>query len=971
MSIQTRLASVLWTAALLALLLGAAGLAIYQRLTLEQRVRQIIEPYARFVAVGSDAAIAFQDPNRAQEILETLHANPDILGAEIVLQNGERLAGFAVGEAPHVALPSNGLHLNGQHAQLRLALSHGAHLQLHMSLRQLENQTAQLAWLFATGLLVMLSATAIQLHVLKCTVAEPIAKLTAATETIQAAANYRHRVQTGGSDELSRLARSFNAMMDAIEEREAELLKLSNFRRTILDNVAYGIVTTDAEGIVTSFNPAAERLLGYRADEVIGRTTPLLWHDPDEIARYAASLSDELGYPVTPGFTTFSTRPLHRQSEEHEWTFIGKNGQRFPVNLCITALLNPDGSVGGFVGLVYDLTERKQTQHQLNLLSFALDKVRETILLTGEKDPRFLYVNQSTADTLGYSRDELTGNMGIADIDPKWQTERWQNFWQDLSFKRQMQFESVHRTRSGKQFPVEVTCNYFEYDGSVYNLAICRDISERKHAEAERSRYKDLLEETVQRRTEQLRLACDAAEAANKAKSTFLANMNHELRTPLNAILGFSSLLLSNAEIQGDERCNLEIIQHSGEHLLTLINNVLEMAKIEAGRTQLEQVPYDLPAMVEQVANMMRIRALDKKLQLIVEPAADIPRYLVGDEARLRQVLINLVGNAIKFTEHGQIIIRIATALGKIPTLTFEVEDSGPGIPAQARQRIFEPFVQLNPTANAKGTGLGLSISRQFVQLMNGKISLESTVGKGSLFRIEIPLQLASKSEFQRSRKFDERTVIGLAPGQKPLRILIAEDQPENRLLLMQLMKKIGLDVRAVENGEKAVALFESWQPDFIWMDRQMPILDGLQAAKIIRKLPGGNKVKIVAVSASAFAEQRAEMLAGGIDDFVGKPFQSNELYACLGKQLGVSFLYADYPDAAAAEPGLSADMLTDLDEAFRTELEAALISLDGARIEQAIARIQEQNRTLAQILTKLAADLNYPAILTALRAIS
>ncbi|WP_231914839.1 PAS domain S-box protein [Methylomonas sp. DH-1] len=971
LTIHRRLSLILWGSAVLTFVLMGGGLLVYQNLTLEQRVRQFMEPYAQLIAVGTDTAVAFEDGQRAQEILDTLQGNPQLLAADIVLSDGRLLA--RVGEQPQAEFAegysaNDGIYLAAAHADWLQTLPRGAHLRLSMSLEQLQRQTQQFLWLFAAGVLILMGATWSQLLVLRRTITKPIAALTEATERVRAEADYRHRVPAEGNDELAQLGRNFNAMMAAVQQRDDTLHRLSLFQRTILDNAAHGIVSTSRDGVVTSFNPAAERLLGYAAADVVGRQTPALWHDAEEIALYARKLSAEFGETIAPGFGVFTARAQRNQAEQREWSFIRKDGSRLPVNLSVTALRDEDGRIGGFLGLFYDLSERKQTQQRLQLLSFALDKVRETIVLMGENDPRFLYVNQSGAHTLGYSRAELTGGMSVYDIDPNWSPEKWSEFWPQLLERRQIQFETTHCTRHGRVFPVEITANYFEFGGKIYNLTICRDISQRKQAEEELQHYRDRLEDTVQRRTEELRLARDAAETANKAKSVFLANMSHELRTPLNAILGFSSLMRKSPQLAEADRRNLDIINRSGEHLLNLINQVLEMAKIESGRVQLADTAFDLQEMVGDVLNMMQARAAEKGLKLALDPESAYPRFIVGDRDRLRQVLINLVGNALKFTGAGGVTVRVRCKHNATSHLLIEVEDTGPGIAETDRQRIFEPFVQIGQDADGKGTGLGLSITRQFVQLMNGSIGLESSVGKGSLFRIELPLRVAETAAGSTPQAAAaEREVLALAPGQPEYRILIVEDQIDNQLLLSWLLETVGFRIQLAENGRDGVALFQSWQPHLIWMDRQMPVMDGLQAAQTIRALPGGDAVKIIGVSASAFAEQRDEILAAGMNEFIGKPYRPAEIYDCLARQLGVRYLYSDAP--AAAMPTLAADSLAALAPALRRELELALKSLESERIADAIGRIKAYDNQLAAALAVLADNYNYPAILKALRA--
>jgi CheY-like chemotaxis protein len=444
--------------------------------------------------------------------------------------------------------------------------------------------------------------------------------------------------------------------------------------------------------------------------------------------------------------------------------------------------------------------------------------------------------------------------------------------------------------------------------------------------------------------------------------------MSHELRTPLNAILGFSSMIRRDPLLHDSLRQNVDIINRSGEHLLTLINDVLEMAKIEAGRVQLENIPFDLGNMVRDVTDMMQIRAKEKGLRLLIDQSSRFPRYIVGDEARLRQVLLNLTGNAVKFTQQGGVTLRLGTKKNNNSRLLIEVEDSGPGIAPADQQRIFEPFVQLGEQGINKGTGLGLTITRQFVQLMGGNISLESALGKGSLFRVELPLNEVAETEIVIPEQTDNGTVAGLALGQSEYRILIVEDQRDNQLLLTKLMEAAGFLVKLAENGEQGVKLFQEWHPHFIWMDRRMPVMDGMEATRRIRELPGGKEVKIVAVTASAFTEQRTEMLDAGMDDFVRKPFRASEIYECLAKHLGLKYVYEGAAEPQETAVALTPETLNVLPEELRNDLKAALESLDSERIETLIRQVAAYDQALQKTLTRLSEDFNYPAILRALQ---
>jgi len=527
-----------------------------------------------------------------------------------------------------------------------------------------------------------------------------------------------------------------------------------------------------------------------------------------------------------------------------------------------------------------------------SLYEFALNNVHEAAFLI-DKHASFQYVNDEACRYLGYRRSELL-SMRVTDVDTELTPEFWNEHWQGLQRDKTFTFERPHTAKNGQIIPVEVNANYFHFDGQEYNLALVRDITERKRVEHELSRYKDDLEDTVQQRTAELQVARDVAEAANKAKSVFLANMSHELRTPLNAILGFSQLLATDPAIPASQREDLDIINRSGAHLLRLINDVLEMSKIEAGHFELNTQLFNFTNFITTVIDMMKVRASEKGLALLYHQATDLPEYIEGDEARLRQVLINLISNAIKFTETGSITVQIASATNAINHLVIEVKDSGLGIKHYDQERVFRPFEQVTDKNKNSGTGLGLSITKQFVELMGGHIELESDIGKGSIFRVVLPLVSPPLTSSIISQSKHKPNVIGLANGQHDYRILIVEDQLQNQVLLTTLMERVGMQVKIAENGLQGIELCKTWQPHLVWLDRKMPVMDGLEALKGIRNLANGHEIKIIAVTASAFEDERQELLQAGIDDFISKPYRTEEIYHCLTKHLGIEFTYSN-----------------------------------------------------------------------------
>ncbi len=436
--------------------------------------------------------------------------------------------------------------------------------------------------------------------------------------------------------------------------------------------------------------------------------------------------------------------------------------------------------------------------------------------------------------------------------------------------------------------------------------------------------------------------AKDAAEAANRAKSAFLANMSHEIRTPMNAILGFSQLLLRDQNLDARQSQYLGTINRSGEHLLALINDILEMSKIEAGRTTLNLTTFDLPVLLNDLEMMFRVRTDGKKLSFVVELIGDVPRYIVTDINKLRQVFINVLGNAVKFTARGGIGLRVRAdrqgAAG--PCLRVEVEDTGPGISEDEQGMLFRHFEQTKTGQQAgTGTGLGLAISREFVRLMGGDITVSSQVGKGSIFAIDLPL---NESEAHAVPAIDQpRHVLSLRPGQAECRVLIADDVEDNRELLVQLLGPVGFEIRLAADGEQAVNEFERWRPHLILMDFRMPVMDGHEAIRRIRAAAGGMEPKIMAVTASAMDENRQELLGIGADDFIAKPVQAVELFEKIHSHLGIEYLYDEEGTAAAQEEAveLTPESLAGLPRMLVHFMREAVIE---ANLDQLLARIRE-----------------------------
>ncbi len=422
----------------------------------------------------------------------------------------------------------------------------------------------------------------------------------------------------------------------------------------------------------------------------------------------------------------------------------------------------------------------------------------------------------------------------------------------------------------------------------------------------------ELLKQT-QQQAQELEMAKVAAEKANYAKSEFLASMSHELRTPLNAILGYVQLMLRSSSLSPEHRNNLQTINNSGEHLLGLINDVLQMSKIEAGQIILNETDFDLYHLLNEIETLLQLKATLKKLRLSFIRDLTVPRYVTSDEKKLRQILLNIIGNAIKFTDKGGIVVKVWCDGQQ---LFFAVNDTGQGIETEELEQLFSPFVQAKAGVNSgEGTGLGLPISGKFINLMGGEITVYSVVGEGTTFTFHIHFQAASCA-IKETNATVFRYPVGLAPNQPHFRILVVEDKPTNRDLLVKLLTMVGFEVKAAVNGLEAIALWEAWEPHLIWMDMQMPIMNGYEATKRIKASLKGQATVIIALTASVFEEQRQEVLNCGCDDFAAKPFRSQEIFEKMAQYLGVEYVYEEETPGNIEEkqshhiPRLTADHL-------------------------------------------------------------
>ena len=649
-------------------------------------------------------------------------------------------------------------------------------------------------------------------------------------------------------------------------------LKAGALQSAIFNSANFSSIATDAKGVIQIFNVGAERMLGYTAAEVMNKITPADISDPQELIARAKALSVELGTAITPGFEALVFKASRGIEDIYELTYIRKDGSRFPAMVSVTALRDAQDSIIGYLLIGTDNTARKVVEEEQKISDqrlrdqqfYTRSLIESNIdaLMTTDPSGIITDVNKQTEALTGCTRDELIGAP-------------FKNYFTDperaeAGIKRVLRersvtdYELTARAFDGKQTVVSYNATtFYDRNRKLQGVfAAARDVTERKRVEME------------------LKQAKAVAESASRTKSDFLASMSHEIRTPMNAIMGIADLL-AKTPLSPEQDKYVQIFRRAGDNLLNLINDILDLSKVEASQLELERTGFSLSDHLEKVTEMVSARAVEKGLALVVEIAPDVRTELVGDPTRLRQVLLNLLGNAIKFTESGEVSLRVTREQDDaVPTaLRFTVSDTGIGIPSEKLGRVFERFTQADSSTTRRfgGSGLGLTISKRLVELMEGRVWAESTVDKGSVFSLVVPFESWVGPALQAKEPVDTQRDLPLPA----LSILLAEDSPDNCIITVAYLDNTPYRIEIAETGAIACEKFLVGHYDLVLMDRQMPVMDGLTATRKIRAWELENDrppTPIIALTASALKGDREKCLAAGCTAFLTKPIKQEVL---------------------------------------------------------------------------------------------
>jgi two-component system sensor histidine kinase/response regulator len=718
---------------------------------------------------------------------------------------------------------------------------------------------------------------------------------------------------------------------EALRKQTEELAKSQKRHRSTLEAAPDPIVVIDQTSQIVLVNAEAELVFGYRRAELLGKSAGLL------IPAYFEETDGDAG-------EAFPAAPSHEHSFGGTDVYgVRKDGAHIPIEVRPSPTGTGEGGLEVMLA-IRDLSKIRRAEAMFQqLLEAAPDGIN---VMNGEGT--IMFVNSQMERMFGYSRDELLGRHREMLIPERLRETRAAYYDAQLADPRTRVLESpceiVGLRRDGTEIPIEATFSLLKTDEGVLVFCSLRDVTQRKASEE---------------RTRQLEILAAKAEAANRAKSAFLSTMSHEIRTPMNAILGYARLMMRDSGLSADAVASLEVISRSGEHLLDMIDDILDLARIEAGHATLAPQTFDLRLHVRDLEAMFRLRMSAKGLQFRVRIEGEPVEYIEADEGKIRQILINLLGNAAKFTERGRVemIVELNRREDHRLWLCARVEDTGVGMTAEEQNSLFQPFMQGQNGQRRDGTGLGLAISQKLASPMGGEITVSSAPGGGSVFRLEIPVVEAEGGDL-RAYYGPLTRAIGIQAGQSAPRVLIADDVPDNRGWLGLLLTSVGFSVKLAENGKEAVAVWKKWRPQLILMDVHMPVMGGLEAARLIRSSPGGKETVIIALTADVREEHRRRVFEHEVNDFISKPCPENELLEKIRHHLGIEYVYEretggadvekenagkEHLVAMPADPSPDLDRLRNLPADLIGQLAEAALNGEKAVINQLIQMAEER----------------------------